>query len=250
MKTNQLVVSLHDVTPARFEACRLCTDMLDRLGIRSSLLVVPNYHDVRMDSDPAFIEWLRVRESLGDELVLHGYRHKVEHKPSGFMAGIQCSLFSRMECEFLGLSADQFNTLINNGMELFKRNGFSSAGFVPPSWLVDNHNLPLLKSHGIRYATRQYRFFELESGKSLFSPAVVLWGATTRMNKLSRFYNNMMLPLLRTNRLVRIALHPPDAEMGALDWFARIIEKSAKSHSPVTYEQCAKSVGESAGLDD
>jgi hypothetical protein len=229
---------MHDVTPARFEQTRACMDMLDSIGLPcSSLLVVPRYHDIPIESDPAFVKWLSERQERGDEIVLHGYRHVVEEKPRGWLPRLQCNLFSRMECEFLGLSADAFNSLIRKGLAVFRENGFQTSGFVPPSWLVDNRNLSLLPGHGIDYATRQHRFFNLTTGRIHYAPAVVLWGGKESSNRLSRFYNDLFLPLLSSLPLLRIALHPPDADMGALPWFEKVISRALKSHTPVTYSQ-------------
>jgi len=79
MKTKHLVVSMHDVTPARAEATKQCMDMLDSINVpASSLLVVPCYHDTELNSSPEFVNWLHQRQQKGDEIVLHGFRHIVE----------------------------------------------------------------------------------------------------------------------------------------------------------------------------
>src|SRR5262245_18694886 len=78
----QLVVSVHDVSPATAdETARWCADG-DSLGVPLSLLVIPGpWRGAQLAAEPGYGDVLRERIARGDELVLHGWEHRAE--PTG-----------------------------------------------------------------------------------------------------------------------------------------------------------------------
>src|SRR5215831_17221469 len=73
----QLVVSIHDVHPSSFDAVRREVGFCEALGIdRFSILVVPDFHMRNpFENCGGLVHWLRGRQDVGDEIVLHGFYH-------------------------------------------------------------------------------------------------------------------------------------------------------------------------------
>src|SRR5262245_18233427 len=75
----RLILSIHDVHPASFQAVREQVAWCEALGIqRFSILVVPQFHLLEpFERCEGLVQWLRTREAFGDEIVIHGFYHKM-----------------------------------------------------------------------------------------------------------------------------------------------------------------------------
>src|SRR5215212_2304362 len=106
MAAQSLIVSLHDVAPATWNACRDIIEQLQRHGIRScSLLVVPDYHHSGPTMENrSFVLWLQELEACGHEVVIHGYYHE---RPRGsgetFLQRFVTRIYTQDEGEFYDL---------------------------------------------------------------------------------------------------------------------------------------------------
>ena len=70
----KLIVSIHDFCPAFQDELEEIVQELDRLNIKRSILVVPNYHDkFDIQHYDRFLELLFKKKN--NEFCLHGYDH-------------------------------------------------------------------------------------------------------------------------------------------------------------------------------
>ena len=104
--SRQLLVSVHDVTPAHERRIRRVFDMLAEFGVRRyALLVVPNWHGAwPLDRHPEFAEELRRRQAAGAEIFLHGLRHDEVGLKRSLVQQIRAAGRTAREGEFLSLS--------------------------------------------------------------------------------------------------------------------------------------------------
>ena len=79
MKPRFLIASIHDIAPATFDDVRALATLLEELSVRPiGLLVVPRHHGgAPLLEAPSLVAWLRERQAAGDEILLHGYEHRL-----------------------------------------------------------------------------------------------------------------------------------------------------------------------------
>ena len=69
-----LIVSVSGIREETREHAMSFAEELDTIGVRLSLMVAPRLKDkYRLTKDAETQDWLRVRRSAGDAIVLHGY---------------------------------------------------------------------------------------------------------------------------------------------------------------------------------
>jgi predicted deacetylase len=132
--------------------------LLVRHDIKPILAVVPDNRDPNLDIlPPAADFWHRVRvwQSRGWTIALHGYQHRYVNNHSGLMGRNRYS-------EFAGLSEAEQEAKIASGLEIFAREKVKADAWVAPAHSFDGTTLKVLARHGIRhisdgYALRPYR---------------------------------------------------------------------------------------------
>lgn len=235
------VVSLHDVTHVYFQEIKECLQLLDQVGITAtSLLTVPEYHGYPLGENIEFIKFLKDREQKGDEIVLHGYLHKEHYRPKGFVRNLRRAIFTRGEGEFLGLTEAECLGFIKKGLKVFDDNGLTTIGFVAPAWLIEKRLFPVLLSQGILYTTRQSSIVDIENNISIPAPTLVLRGSSLKMNKLSRKVCDFREQIIRTDKVIRIAIHPVDIRHGALEWIGKLLNNLLRTRKSLTYKELLK----------
>lgn len=223
----QLVVSVHDVSPATAdETARWCADA-DSLGVPVSLLVIPGpWRGGRLDDQPEYAEVLKQRVAHGDEVVLHGWTHRAGPEGSRLRRTIG-HVVARGAAEFAALDENQAAARLRAGKHVLARFDLAAIGFTPPGWLASPAAERALAQAGFRYTTnhlgvrdlrrhRLYRAFALShrpgGGAGTEQLAAALMRSWARLGA-------------RRAALVRIALHPDDLHRpGLRDSTLRAIE--------------------------
>ena len=208
----KVLVSIHDVTPALEDPVRRLWAICAERNLRPALFVVPNWHgEWPLAAHPGIVRWLRAREDVGAEIVLHGERHDEAGLPRGWKDEIQAFGRTDREGEFLTLDVASARMRIARGAELLRGLGLLPVGFVPPAWLarrdvVGRVALECGLGHGedassVHLYTRSTR---------LDSP-VVRWSARTALRAhLSAAIAEARWRLHQRHWLIRLALHPED----------------------------------------
>jgi predicted deacetylase len=211
-----LVVSVHDVAPATALACRAWVRDLDRLGVPSSLLVIPGpWRGCSIADDAELVAWLHRRVEGGDEIVQHGWDHEaVLGGPLWRQAVGQ--VVARGCAEFAALDSEEAARRLLRGLAVFDRLGFAVDGFTPPGWLASPGARRAMVRLGFRYTTSHRGIHPLPGGPVV--PALALshrpggWGERAGADLVGRLSRRAAA----AGRGVRIALHPADRARPAL----------------------------------
>ncbi len=234
----QIVVSVHDATPAHEANLRRIFDLLDGWEIaRTSILVIPKYHggwDLR--DHPAFVDWLRGLEREGHEVVLHGFEHADVEPGKGSVYQRLVRRFYSREGEFYTLNYEAASDRIRRGMEVFDEVGFRPVGFVSPAWMQNGEVLRAVRDAGLRYATSLGGFIDLAGGGFRRAPAVCYSPRRRRTAMTSALYSSALSHLIRRDELVRVAIHPGDVMRPIIvRSLAGVMRRCAKDRAHVAY---------------
>lgn len=227
---DEFAVSLHDVAPATWNACERLLALTDLLGVPVTLLVVPHYHaGTRADADGGFVAALRLRVALGDEIVLHGYRH--EDRGAGARSPrewLTRRVYTASEGEFAALDLATAADLIARGRDVLTSLGLAPAGFVAPAWLMSEATVAALGASGLRYAATRDELIDLGSARRVAAPSLVYSTRARWRRALSKAWNAARLAALDGAPRIRAALHPADAAHAAVlaDW-TRLLDQLA-----------------------
>src|SRR5262245_29118436 len=113
----KLLVSIHDVTPAREPEVRVLWELCARREITPALLVVPNWHGRwPLEDHPRFVRWLRGRVADGAEIFLHGLRHDEVGLTRTYADGFRAFGRTAREAEFLMLDEEQAAERMRRGV--------------------------------------------------------------------------------------------------------------------------------------
>lgn len=233
-----LLASIHDVSP-RFEG--EVSGLLDLLrphaGNRVALLVVPNHWgEAPIVAGSAFAAKLRGWSEAGAEIFLHGYYHRDDAAHRKASDQIRARFMTAGEGEFLGLSAKEAGSRIDQGKHLLEDiTGRPIAGFIAPAWLYGLGALDALADRRIAIAEDHLRVWSPATGAELARGPVITWASRTRARLASSL---LAAGLLRRApfQSLRIGVHPPDIRHPAL---VRSIEATlrtaARRRTPARY---------------
>lgn len=239
-----LLVSIHDVTPAKAAAVARLWSLCAERGVTPALLVVPNWHgEWPLERHPGFVDWLRARAADGAEIALHGERHDEVGLPRRLADRWRAWGRTDAEGEFLTLDAASARERLGRGLDLLRKLGLEPTGFVPPAWLARELTYTAAAEAGLAFSEDERSIRLLPSSKRVRSP-VVRWSARTRI----RAWGSVGVAGARSflqgrARYPRVALHPGDLDHPAtarslvhtLDgWLGR--------HSPGSYADLGASV--------
>ena len=237
-----LCVSIHDVAPATWPAClRLLQAIREVADIPVTLLVVPCYHGSDR-IDPGYEAALAALMADGHELALHGYRH-LDHGPpaSGLRQRWLRGVYTRNEGEFAALSAAQSGLLLALGLEWFGRRGWPVDGFVPPAWLLGSGAWCALRQAPFSYTTTWTHFHLLSPWRRIWSPSLVYTARNRSGRRWSPRVASAQAACMRTAGLVRLGLHPADADHPELVRHAqRLLAALLASRAPMTKSAFAR----------
>ena len=114
-------------------------------SIRPILAVVPDNRDPKLIVDsPRADFWERVRgwQQAGYAIALHGYQHRYVNAHGGLMRLSKKS-------EFAGLSRDEQETKLRNGLAIFANQGIRADAWVAPAHSFDRTTVALLADLGV-----------------------------------------------------------------------------------------------------
>jgi predicted deacetylase len=210
-----LTVVLHDVAGATQGACeRMLAAIREVADLPVTLLAVPRYH-----CDPStrsFVDWLDDRYVRGDEVALHGYTHQDDGVPAGFVDRIRRRHYTRGEGEFADLPAAEALRRLAAGIHWFARQGFVLRGFVAPAWLMSPGTWDALRRADLLYTCTLRRIVPLPRGRECVSQSIVYSTSTAWRRNASLAWNATVAATLRRNPLLRLELHPHDADHPAI----------------------------------
>jgi len=212
--TRAVCIAVHDVAPATSSQCDVLFDLLRRVGAPpATLLVVPDYHRRgSVERDLAFIRAIDRRIADGDEIALHGYHHvddgPVPHSPLEWLTR---RVLTASEGEFAALTEHEATIRIDAGLRLFERLQWNVAGFVAPAWLLGDGARRALAKTSLRYTSTHAHLEMIADGRRIAAPAISASTRSAWRRWSSRQWLRLARAALRDAPLVRVALHPADA---------------------------------------
>ncbi len=234
-----VVVSIHDVAPGTRAASEQIVAELGRRGIDvCSLLVVPDYHQTGASmSDRSFVQWLRDLESVGHEIVIHGYFHS---RPRGAGESLRCRLVTRCytndEGEFYDLGYDEAFRRVSRARDEFAAAGLRPRGFIAPAWLLGREAERAVADAEMEYTTRLTNVRDLRSGENFAARSLVYSVRTNWRRRVSMAWNGTLARLMTAAPLMRLAIHPPDLlYTNVWSKILSLAESMAEARTPITY---------------
>ncbi len=214
-----LVVSLHDVSPLTRERCERIVEDLAALGaVRLSLLVIPDHHGRgRVGEDAALCGWLRARAAEGHEIVTHGYFHRRARRgQESLVQKFTTRVYTAGEGEFYDLDSGEAAELISRGNAELRELGLDPRGFIAPAWLLSVGAEKALRDLGCEYTTRLRTVSDLRTGEECETQSLC-WSVRAGWRRaVSLAWNAVLNSRLEEADLLRISVHPPDIEHGAI----------------------------------
>jgi uncharacterized protein len=208
-----LCVSVHDVAPATWPQClRLLQAIWAVADIPVTLLVVPAFHQAAPIPADAYENLLDDFLLRGNELALHGYTHFDDGPaPHGLRDKFMRHVFTRQEGEFSALEAAEARRRLQLGLAWFEQHHWPADGFIAPAWLLNDAAWQVLQDLPFQYTTTIGYFHLLPEQRSLFSPSLVYTARNQIGRTLSPRLNKLLATTLQRAPLVRLSLHPQDA---------------------------------------
>jgi predicted deacetylase len=234
----ELLVSVHDVTPAHERSLEVLYRLLDDVGVhRYALLVVPNWHGAWPLAEFAtFTTGLRQRAAAGAEIVLHGLRH--DEMGQRRTLAHRARTFGRTdrEGEFASLGASEAAARIDQGLAVLRAAGLVPIGFVPPAWLGPPELEPVVRDAGLAFTEDTHAVTLVAHGERIPAPATCWSTRRTWRRTGSVVVAALRLRLEQARPLVRVAFHPPDARwQGVLTSCRRTLEALLERRAVITY---------------
>ncbi|MDT5325580.1 MAG: uncharacterized protein QOF25_2732 [Mycobacterium sp.] len=132
----ELIVSISGIKDRTIDDVAAFRAELEARGVPVSLLVGPRLKGgYRLDEDPATVEWLRMRRTVGDAVVLHGYDEAATKKLRG---------------EFATLQAHEANLRLMGADRVLEHLGLRTRLFAAPGWNVSQGAVTALPRNGFR----------------------------------------------------------------------------------------------------
>ena len=213
----QIIVSIHDVHPSSFEACRQQVLFCESLGIRRfSILAVPAFHvHEPLNRSAELVRWLQAREALGDEIVIHGFSHLNTSGVTSVSSWFWNRVYTANEAEFVHLEFKDARNRIERGRQHLVQAGLHPVGFVAPGWLMNSHVMKAVFGLGLSY-TNSLAAIIPAAGKPVRRHTLCYSASAAWRRHSSLVWNGMLWRMTKGNDLVRISLHPGDLEHAAL----------------------------------
>ncbi len=238
-----LCVAIHDVAPATWAAClHLLAAVREVADIPLTWLVVPQYHGSALRSR-SFELMLGALQADGHELALHGYTHRDDAPQRGLVQRLVRSVYTQREGEFAGIGAREAGRRIALGLRWFAERGWPVEGFVAPAWLLGKQAWQALDETPFIYTTTYSRFHLLKPARALLAPALVYAARNRTGRVLSPPLAALMARACVRAPLLRLALHPRDADHPALLLHAqRLIEGQLATRVAMTKAAYARTL--------
>lgn len=208
----RLIVSLHDVAPPWEKDIRSQREALAAVGIdRLVLKVVPNWHGAhRLSESQSTVELLQEAAGSGCQLVLHGNEHRLRGALIGSpVRRARARIFAGNAAEFMTLPDREALAAVRSGLAEMLEAGLPEPDtFCAPGWLMPDHVKPLLPLAGIRAIAGMFTIRDLESSRTLRTPAIGYMGADGTQELGIRALNRIVAVGSERSRVIKIYLHP------------------------------------------
>jgi predicted deacetylase len=234
----RICIAVHDVAPATWPQCTVLLDLLADLRCAAiTLLVVPDYHGRgRIADAPQIVRAIDRCVEYGAEVALHGYFHlDGEPSPRNALDWLRRRVLTAGEGEFSALSAAAAAGRIERGRRELADLGWPVRGFVAPAWLASEGTWQALREAQLGYTATHRALFALDGMRRIPAPALSISTRSTWRRAASRTWLRGMRAALRTRPLLRLALHPADANhpQALRDW-RRLAELLLEEREAVT----------------
>jgi predicted deacetylase len=208
---NDLLVSIHDVTPAHERSVYALWSICQSVGLMPALLVVPEWHgEWALERHSRFMAWMRARARDGAEIILHGERHDEVGNKRGWRDAVRASGRTAAEGEFLTLDYDAARARIDRGIARLTRLDLAPTGFIPPAWLAREATHQAARDAGLRFSEDATSVRMHTAQRRLAAPAL-RWSARSAVRAVgSRVVANWRWHAWSHAPLLRLALHPQD----------------------------------------
>lgn len=214
-RSPRVAIALHDVSPLTLDLSQRLIAHVESIAGRVplTLLVIPHHHGLqRIDRCRNFRRFVDARIVGGDEVALHGMRHRDDERSPASASEWWCRrVLSGSEAEFAVLSGADARRRIEEGLAIFTACGWCAAGFVPPAWQMSNATREVLSDYAFRYATTRSAILLLPSGVLRVVPALSLSARSAVRRFLSQRWAAQWTRTHRNDEATRLALHPIDA---------------------------------------
>lgn len=228
-------IVLHDAASSTRAACvRTLAAVREVAGDAPvTLLAVPRYHGEAPTHE--FEAWLGERARKGDELALHGLTHLDESAPHGAVDALRRRHYTRGEGEFWALSRDEAATRIDAGIAWFAQHRWPLAGFVAPAWLMGPGAWDAVAARPFEYTATVRQLIHLPGRQATTSQSVVYSSSSGWRRGASLVWNAAVARIERSNPVLRLELHPRDADFSAIrrSW-QKILERALRDRKPAT----------------
>jgi len=242
MRMTSLCVTLHDVAPATWPACERvlrALDSIERLPL--TLLVVPRYRGLPSESDVAFLNAVERRIAHGDEVALHGWTHVDDAPLAGPWQWAWRRVYTDGEGEFAALIESDAWVRLEAGRRWFARRGWPLAGFVPPAWLMSRGAARAIRGSGFEWFSDRAHVY-LPRGAQR-STSLVWSSRGDWRRRASLLWNAALAANARNTQLLRLALHPTDADYDELRMhWQRTLKKLLVHAEPQTKRQFVRTM--------
>lgn len=239
-------VVLHDVADARLAACeRLVAAVCEVAPVPMTLLAVPRFH--HLPASRSVVDWLTERARQGDELALHGLTHLDDGRPRDPVDWLRRRHYTRGEGEFWALDEREATRRLRIGQQWFAENGWSAHGFVAPAWLMGPGAWAAIRRFDFGYTCTLAAVHTLRAGEVRHvehSQSLVYSTSTAWRRASSLLWNGTLARRLRTAPLLRLELHPHDADHPAVrrSW-QRLLARALESRRAATLARFAATHG-------
>ena len=236
-------VVVHDVADATLPACERLLDAIEDVApVPLTFLAVPRYHGDR--ASEVLEDWLQHRHRRADEIALHGWTHLDEGAPGGLVDRFRRTRYTRGEGEFWALDADEAARRLAAGIAWFEACGWPLHGFVAPAWLLGPGGWEALRATPFRYTSTLRRIHLLGGAgadPSITSQSIVYSTGNSWRRQFSQAWAGIVETAERRNPLLRIELHPRDADPpGVCRSWQGILERALATRRPTTVGEWAE----------
>jgi predicted deacetylase len=221
--TRQLCIALHDVAPATWPLCEQLLGLLDEFGRPPvTLLVVPDFHGRgRVIEAPEISCAIGRLVDRGAEVALHGYFHRDDAlSPRAPWDWLKRRILTAGEGEFSALTRSEAADRIDRGWKELNDLFQPVLGFVAPAWLSNDDTWSALRESPLRYATTRHALVVLENMRRIPAQAITISARSRWRRRASRIWLRTLCRATSSAPLVRVALHPVDAQYADVmnDW--------------------------------
>ena len=242
MAPPSLIASIHDIAPHTFDAVRAIAGLLDALNVRPiSLLVVPRHSGgPPLAEYPGLVAWLQARLAGGDEVLLHGFEHRLVRPPASRLQALRIQAWSRGEGEFANLEYAEASERLRRGLKALETHGFRPTGFVAPAYLLSREARRAVADAGFTHVPQLYWLWEPPRRRTRFAPAVFFdpYSASTR--RLTFLQSALTLQLFARHPILRVVIHPPDLRDARTAAALRAaLTVARRTRAPTTYRGLA-----------